>query len=82
MFSPFKDVFVHYRVTNMTWTPDHVMFSAKASFAAQQVMFNFDFMTVYYTSSVNFANFFCEFRVQRLEEKMDVEMTWVDLHSI
>ena len=63
MFSPFKDVFVHYRITNMTWTPDHVMFSAKASFAAQQVMFNFDFMTVYYTSSVNFANFFVNLEI-------------------
>ena len=44
VFSPFDNVFVHYRVTNMTWTPEHVMFSAKASFAVEQRNKNITFV--------------------------------------
>ena len=30
-FSPMKDIVVHYRITNMTWTEESIMFEANAS---------------------------------------------------
>ena len=32
-FSPFKNVYVHYFITNLEWTKDHVVFEAWATFS-------------------------------------------------
>ena len=32
-FSPFKNVFVHYFITNLIWTKEHVVFEAWATFS-------------------------------------------------
>ena len=34
-FSPFKNVFVHYFITNLEWTKDYVVFEAWATFTVQ-----------------------------------------------
>ena len=33
VFSPFKNVFVHYFITNLIWTREHVVFEAWATFS-------------------------------------------------
>ena len=32
-FTPFKNVFVHYFITNLIWTKEHVVFEAWATFS-------------------------------------------------
>ena len=32
-FSPFKNVYVHYFITNLEWTSEHVVFEARATFS-------------------------------------------------
>ena len=34
-FSPFKNVFVHYFITNLEWTKEYVVFEAWATFTVQ-----------------------------------------------